>query len=122
MPERVVAPWWEGLDQESFRFPVADEVRAKRSTSPPAARHTPPPAARYTPPPAARPAVQGTATPRRTMTIQGRGAERNLPATRPTLRRHERASFQPDRMAFWAVVLGIFLILVAAASAHAAIL
>ncbi len=58
---------------------------------------------------------------RRTVTIRGRGAERNLPVARPTLRRHERPGFRPDRAALWAVMLGLLLILVAAASAHAAI-
>ena len=42
--------------------------------------------------------------------------------TRPTLRRHERPGFRPDRTALWAVLLGMLLILVAAASAHAAVL
>ncbi|HSC02637.1 MAG TPA: hypothetical protein VLC49_04935 [Solirubrobacteraceae bacterium] len=56
------------------------------------------------------------------MTIRGRGAERNLPVARPTLRRHERPGFRPDRAALWAVILGVLLILVAATSAHAAIL
>ena len=46
---------------------------------------------------------------------------RNLPVTRPTLRRHERAGFKPDRTAMWAVLLGLLLILVAATSAHAAV-
>jgi hypothetical protein len=58
---------------------------------------------------------------RRTVTIRGRGAERNLPVARPTRRRHERPGFTPDRAALWAVMLGLLLILVAAASAHAAI-
>jgi hypothetical protein len=59
---------------------------------------------------------------RRTVVIRGHGAERNLPAARPTLRRHERPGFRPDRAALWAVMLGLLLILVAATSAHAAIL
>ena len=59
---------------------------------------------------------------RRTVQITGRGAERNLPVARPTLRRHEREGFKPDRAAMWAVVLGLLLILVAATSAHAAVL
>jgi hypothetical protein len=58
---------------------------------------------------------------RRTVTIRGYGAERSLPVARPTLRRHERPGFRPDRAALWAVVLGLFLILVAATSAHAAV-
>ncbi len=61
---------------------------------------------------------------RRTITITGRGAERNLWATeagrrRPARRPHERAGFKPDRVAMWAVFLGMLLIFVAAASAHA---
>jgi hypothetical protein len=55
---------------------------------------------------------------RRTVTIRGYGAERNLPVARPTLRRHERPGFRPDRAALWAVFLGLVLILVAVASAH----
>jgi len=55
---------------------------------------------------------------RRTVTIRGYGAERNLPVARPTLRRHERPGFRPDRAALWAVLLGLCLILVAVASAH----
>ena len=63
---------------------------------------------------------------RRTVKIQGRGAERNLihssrrPQRRPSERRHERAGFKPDRVAMWAVLLGVLLILVAATSSHAA--
>jgi hypothetical protein len=53
--------------------------------------------------------------------IRGYGAERNLPVARPTLRRHERPGFRPDRAALWAVVLGLVMILVAAASAHGAV-
>jgi hypothetical protein len=59
--------------------------------------------------------------PRKTVTIRGRGAERDLPVARPTLRRHERPGFQPDRAAMWAVILGLVLILVAVASAHGAV-
>lgn len=58
---------------------------------------------------------------RRTVTIQGRGAERNLPLPRPrrpTPARHERAGFRPDRVAMWAVMLGLLLVFVAATSAH----
>jgi hypothetical protein len=60
---------------------------------------------------------------RRTVTIRGRGAERNLPwadATRrrPPRRAYERAGFKPDRVAMWAVLLGLLLVLVAVMSAH----
>jgi hypothetical protein len=68
---------------------------------------------------------------RRTVTITGQGAEgyasRN--GTRPSgaqrhqqVRRHERAGFRPDRVAMWAVLLGVMLMLAAAASSHAAVL
>jgi hypothetical protein len=60
---------------------------------------------------------------RRTVTIRGQGAERNIPrrpsgSRRPSERRHERAGFRPDRAAMWAVLLGLMLILAAVASAH----
>ncbi|HTU85902.1 MAG TPA: hypothetical protein VMF57_10030 [Solirubrobacteraceae bacterium] len=58
---------------------------------------------------------------RRTVTIRGYGAEAKLPMARPTLPRHQRPGFRPDRMALWAVLLGVLLILVAAASAHGAV-
>ena len=40
----------------------------------------------------------------------------------PARSRHESRSFHPDRAAMWAIFLGLLLILVAAASAHAAVL
>ena len=65
---------------------------------------------------------------RRVVTITGQGAEayasRN--GTRPSsaqrhrpVPRHERAGFRPDRVAMWAVMLGVLMLLVAAASSHA---
>jgi hypothetical protein len=59
---------------------------------------------------------------RRTVTIQGRGAERYTPKRRPARRPHERAGFKPDRVAMWAVLLGFLLVLVAATSSHGAVL
>ncbi len=58
---------------------------------------------------------------RRTVTIRGHGAERNLPWPESSRRRpprlpHERAGFRPDRVAMWAVMLGILLVIVAIAS------
>jgi hypothetical protein len=76
---------------------------------------------------AARPA--GTGVPgRRTVKITGYGSQRNLiyasrePRRRPPERPYERAGFKPDRVAMWAVLLGVLLVLVAAMSAHAATL
>jgi hypothetical protein len=69
-------------------------------------------------------AAPRTTTPhRRTVKIQGRGAERNLPLPDPVRRAprrsYERAGFRPDRLAMWAVMLGFVLVLVAIVSAHA---
>jgi hypothetical protein len=70
-------------------------------------------------------------TGRRTVTIKGHGAEgvvtrngtRGSAAERHLqLPRHERQGFQPDRVAMWAVLLGVVMILAAAASAHAAVI
>ena len=76
---------------------------------------------------AARPT--GTGVPgRRTVKITGYGSQRNLiyasrePRRRPPERPYERAGFKPDRVAMWAVLLGVLLVLVAAMSAHAATL
>ena len=61
---------------------------------------------------------------RRTIRIQGRGAERHLPwpegasRRRPSRSLPERARLAPDRLAMWAVFLGLLLVLVAAVSAH----
>ena len=94
------------------------------ASSAPSARRPPRAPAPPAPDPAARPA--GGIPGRRTITIQGRGAERELflatyqSRRRPTQPRHRREGFRPDRVAMWAVLLGILLVLVAAASAHAA--
>jgi hypothetical protein len=79
--------------------------------------------------PPAGPSAAGSGVPgRRTVTIRGRGAERELAfpqngrARRPAVRRHERPGFQPDRTALWALMLGVVLVLVAATSSHAATL
>ena len=113
-----VVPWWEELDSEAFR-----EFRAATIADPA------PPAVPFAPEHESELRLERPVTwaPRaanglRTVQITGRGAERNLPVARPTLRRHEREGFKPDRAAMWAVVLGLLLILVAAASAHAAVL
>jgi hypothetical protein len=114
---RNVVPWWEELDSEAFR-----EFRAATIDEPT------PPAVPFAPEPESdlhleRPVTWAPRADngRRTVQITGRGAERNLPVARPivgpTLRRHERAGFKPDRTAMWAVLLGLLLIIVAATSA-----
>jgi hypothetical protein len=57
------------------------------------------------------------------VTIRGYGVEPSLPWTETTRRRpqrpvYERANFRPDRLAMWAVLLGVLLLLVAVLSAH----
>ena len=68
---------------------------------------------------------------RQTVTITGQGAEgyatrrgtRSSTAQRhQAIRRHERDGFRPDRVAMYAVMLGVMLMLAAAVSAHAAVL
>ncbi len=75
--------------------------------------------ARPEPPPA-------TAEPagRRTVIIQGRPNDGYRPTGDSRRRQppHYRAGFQPDRVAMWAVFLGLVLLLVAATSSHAAVL
>jgi len=116
---RNVVPWWEELDSEAFR-----EFRAATIAEPP------PPAIPFSSEPELDMHLERPVTwapraenGRRTVQITGRGAERALPVARPmpvgrpTLRRHERAGFKPDRTAMWAVLLGLLLIIVAATSA-----
>jgi hypothetical protein len=69
--------------------------------------------------------ASSTAPERRTVIIQGRPEDRYRPT--PSARRrqpppHQRVGFQPDRVAMWAVLLGLVLLLVAAASSHAAVI
>jgi hypothetical protein len=58
---------------------------------------------------------------RRTIVIRGQVADRGRPANarrRPARTVQERALARPDRVAMWAVLLGLLLIVVAATSAH----
>jgi hypothetical protein len=121
---RYAAPWWEELDRDAFRFPAARESREvaweSRDLGPlqRPARAVREPDAQPAPVAAVPPGAAPANGERRTVTIRGHGAERNLPVARPALRRHERPGFQPERAALWAVLLGLCLILVAVASAH----
>ena len=127
-PRPKVVPWWEELDSEAFReFRAASIADAEANANASADADEP-----AVPAPEPQPERQVTWAPReangrRTVYITGRGVEQNLPVApnlpvaRPTLRRHERAGFRPDRVAMWAVLLGLLLILVAATSAHAAV-
>jgi hypothetical protein len=118
---RSATPWWEELDRDAFQFPTERPVAPARLAVASAER-VPLGGSSSTPAPVAGGGVRVADGGRRTVVIRGQGAERNLPVARPTLRRHERPGFRPDRAALWAVMLGLLLILVAATSAHAAIL
>jgi hypothetical protein len=78
--------------------------------------------------PAQRAYVGGDGIPgRRTVTIRGRGSERYTPpprdrSRRPSERAYEREGFRPDKVAMWAVLMGVVLVLAAATSSHAAVL
>lgn len=110
---------------------AVDGGRLERPPAPPSAAPRAPRATRPVRAEAAAQAPQavvareagGGVAGRRTVTIRGRGAERNLPwpdasRRRPARRAYERAGFKPDRVAMWAVLLGILLVFVAIASAH----
>jgi hypothetical protein len=126
---------WEEPPPRARRPPLSRAVTALAerpvpATEDPAAFEAPratiePPPPVLEGPPAAiepRPAPE-----RRTVTIRGRGAERDLTWSAPRSRRrpaqpvHHRPGFKPDRAAMWAVLLGLLLVLVAATSSHAAV-
>ncbi len=70
-------------------------------------------------------APQETAPARRTVVIRGHGTRGYAPSRggyEARLRPHERSGFKPDRVALWAVVLGLALLLGAVTSSHAATL
>jgi hypothetical protein len=74
----------------------------------------------------AQPAQRAQPATRRTVTITGRGSDR-LPPSRsaysPAQRRaRERRSGRPERVAMWAVLLGVALAIGAATSSHGAVL
>lgn len=69
---------------------------------------------------------QSASSQRRTIVITGRGIQpyssgrrRGWEASLPV---HQRSGFKPDRVAMWAVLLGLLLLFVAATSSHAATL
>jgi len=74
------------------------------------------------PEPAANAVSRGTGVPgRRTVTIRGQVASRPAPR-RAGRDPYDRMGARPDRIAKWAVLLCVLLVLVAATSSHAAVL
>jgi hypothetical protein len=129
----------------SQRGPVASERRPPTAERPPRARaaaapardrSAAPPPRRVTEPrheaslsPAPLPPLRESPAPsagRRTITITGHGDDRRTgraavaERSRPQRRPHERPGYRPDRIALYAVLLGVVLVLVAATSSHAA--
>ena len=106
----------------SAATPSAASARSAPSATTPAEPAAPTPTA------SAAATALSAPPPRRTVQITGRTVaapslprlvevERRRPARRPT----ERVGPRPDRIALWAVLLGFFLILVAATSSNAAV-
>jgi hypothetical protein len=131
---RAAQPWaaQPGVAQPGAAHPGAAQRRIPDPRAPTRTATGYPPtrsAAGYVPP-GGSPRSQPRTAARRTVTIRGRGDERAIPPasrsrppvsrSRPPVRRRRSHSFRPDRVALWAVMLGVLLVLVAAASAHAA--
>jgi hypothetical protein len=98
---------------------VSESAPPRASAPPPRAVAAPPRAA--APPPAAPPPRAAGVPGRRTVTIRGQ-VDRPVPRRRPSRSPYDRAGNRPDRVAMWAVLLGVLLILVAATSSHAAMI
>ena len=123
MPEARVAARRDGA---LFERPVRAAMTPVRAADPVRSRATDP--VRALPPPRAYPdeRVMGE---RRTVTIRGQVADRHRPPVgpgparrRPPRSVHERARSNPDRIAMWAVLLGVILVLAAATSSHATVI
>ena len=138
-PGRFAEPRWERVESRAERFapprPEPEEPRWDRVAEPLTDhrhvaltdhRHAADPRGDRGPAPATHTAP-GAASVRRTVRITGRPDDRGrawrpmeIERRRPARRPAERIGHRPDRIAMWAVLLGFFLILVAAASSHAA--
>jgi hypothetical protein len=132
-------PRWERVESCAERFapprPEPEEPRWERVAEPLTDhrhvaltdhRHAADPRGDRGPAPATHTAP-GAASVRRTVRITGRPDDRGrawrpmeIERRRPARRPAERIGHRPDRIAMWAVLLGFFLILVAATSSHAA--
>ncbi len=101
---------------------TSSDARRRDDDPRPAARTAP----RRVSGPASGPDAGSGVPERRMVTIRGRGSERYVPIRssrdRRPERRYERPGFQPDRVAMWAILLGVVLIVAAASTAHAATL
>ena len=137
MAHTEARPWWADVEHLRDVYARTDEARRRADRADSEARH----AARERPhadTDGARPGaaarrgghVKGAAIPaRRTVEIRGRTVPAPaVPRTveidrrRPPRRPVERVGTRPDRLAMWALLMGIVLILVAVGTADAAVL
>ncbi|CAA9533907.1 MAG: hypothetical protein AVDCRST_MAG67-4549 [uncultured Solirubrobacteraceae bacterium] len=129
--------WWADVEHLQDVYARTDEARRRADHADDVARHASP-VRQHAEPDAARPAaatrrgahLQPTAIPaRRTVEIRGRTVpapavprsteiERRRPPRRPI----ERVGARPDRLAMWALLMGIVLILVAVGTADASVI
>jgi len=129
--------WWAEVEHLQGSYARTDEARRRADRADDIARHAlrerqPGEVEAVRPAAAARPGShpKGTAIPaRRTVEIRGRTVsapavprtteiERRRPPRRPV----ERIGARPDRVAMWALLMGIVLILVAVGTADASVL
>ena len=135
MPHTEARAWWADVEHLRDVYERTDEARRRAERADRAARRTPREHSHVEAEPS-RPAAarrgahpKGTAIPaRRTVEIRGRTvpaptvprtveADRRRPPRRPI----ERVGARPDRLAMWALLMGIVLILVAVGTADASI-
>lgn len=113
-PEVLTRAWDDALEGRELATNVTslDERRSLRLAGPDAAYSV------------ADLAVPVEPAARRTVVITGHGHDRPVPRRGydARVRRHERSGFKPDRVAMWAVLLGLALLLAAATSSHGAVL
>jgi hypothetical protein len=128
--------WWADVEHLRDVYERTDEARRRADLADLAARRSShehsdldDEAARPGPPPRLREHARGTAIPaRRTVEIRGRTVPApvvprsvEIERRRPARRAIERVGPRPDRLAMWALLMGIVLILVAVGTADASI-
>jgi hypothetical protein len=128
--------WWADVEHLRDVYERTDEARRRADLADVAARRSREHAevegevARPSTPPRRREHVKGTAIPaRRTVEIRGRTVPApivprsvEIERRRPARRAIERVGPRPDRIAMWALLMGIVLIIVAVGTADASVL
>jgi hypothetical protein len=126
MSQSQARAWWADVEHLHERFEREREAVPRRRFE---REREAPPRRRFEPDPDRAPAAaqHRPAAQRRTVKIRGQAipsvsARRlvEVERRRPPVRAVDRARLRPDRIALWAVVLGLFLIVAAASSSQAA--